>query len=649
MARPVVLSNGELHVGINEYGLVHDFYYPYVGLENHTIGKGLRHRIGVWVDGELSWLDDDTWQLDFSYPHEALIGHITARSEKMQIILEFDDAVDSEMSVLMRNIHVINFADHEREIRLFMHQAFVIGDSRSNTDTVRYMPDSNAVLHYRGRRVFIISGEYADHRPFDQYAVGLFGIEGHDGTWRDAEDGELSMSSVEHGRVDSVIRFQLAVGANSSERVHYWVTAGSSLRDALYIHKKVKEEGIVGREYKTAQWWYEWLAPVSAHLDAIPREYRRVFSESAMIIKAHIDRRGAVIASTDSAMLNYGRDAYAYTWPRDGAFVLWPLIRLGYRDEALRFFDFCRRGLHPAGYLQHKYRADGALGSSWHSYLHDSGIVAPPIQEDETAIVLFVFTQYYHMHASDKLLHEYYESFVRPMANFLRDYIDPATHLPKPTYDLWEEQFITSTYTVSVTYAALVAAAELAEVYGDADSAVAWRAAAEDMYAAAHERLYSTERKTLIKGLRYHTETDIRPQDTIDAASFFGAFMFGLFSADDPELESSVATIRERFAQYEGVGLPRYEDDVYRQVRPGQSNYWHISTLWLAQYLLEKGDEVEAKRILDWVTEHAYTTGVLAEQVVPDTGLSTSIAPLVWSQAEYMATILDLIGRGGTK
>jgi len=25
MARPIVLSNGELHVGINKYGLVHDF------------------------------------------------------------------------------------------------------------------------------------------------------------------------------------------------------------------------------------------------------------------------------------------------------------------------------------------------------------------------------------------------------------------------------------------------------------------------------------------------------------------------------------------------------------------------------------------------------------------------------------------------
>ena len=87
-------------------------------------------------------------------------------------------------------------------------------------------------------------------------------------------------------------------------------------------------------------------------------------------------------------MLNYSRDAYAYSWPRDGAYTLWPLIRMGYTDEAHRFFEFTKRGLHADGYVMHKYRADGALGSSWHSYVHD-GVIAPPIQEDETALSLF--------------------------------------------------------------------------------------------------------------------------------------------------------------------------------------------------------------------------------------------------------------------
>lgn len=83
-------------------------------------------------------------------------------------------------------------------------QAFVIGDSRSNTDTAQYLPDNNAILHYRGRRAFVVSGNY-NGKPFDQHAIGLFGIEGKEGTYRDADDGKLECNNVEHGRVDSTI------------------------------------------------------------------------------------------------------------------------------------------------------------------------------------------------------------------------------------------------------------------------------------------------------------------------------------------------------------------------------------------------------------------------------------------------------------
>ena len=177
MARPIVLSNGELHVGLNGYGTVHDFYYPYVGFENHSAGGNLRHRVGVWADNYVSWIDNpnnnqNDWEFTFRYPHSALVGHIIAKNEKQGILLEFDDFVDSDINAFFRNIHIVNLRNESREIRLFMHQAFVIGDSRSNTDTAQYIPNSDAILHYRGRRAFVVSGEHKD-KPFDQHTVGL--------------------------------------------------------------------------------------------------------------------------------------------------------------------------------------------------------------------------------------------------------------------------------------------------------------------------------------------------------------------------------------------------------------------------------------------------------------------------------------------
>lgn len=625
--------------------MVHDFYYPYVGFENHSAGNELRHKIGVWIDGNISWLDDSNeWTFIFKYPHSALIGHVIAKNIHLGILLEFDDFVDSDINAFVRNIHVVNLWDSDREVRLFLHQAFAIGDSRSNTDTAQYLPDNNAILHYRGRRAFVVSGSHTG-KPFDQYTVGLFGIEGKEGTFRDADDGELGQNNVEHGRVDSTIRFKVHIHANSSTRVHYWIAAGESIREALNVHKTIQNDGALLHMHRTADWWHEWLKPAYALLDKIPLSHRSLFLQSVMIMKSQIDKRGAIIASTDTSMLNYSRDAYGYSWPRDGALTLWPLIRMGFKDEAYKFFEFSKRGLHSDGYIMHKYRADGALGSSWHSYVHENGVIAPPIQEDETAIVLFMFAQFYHMNPSPGLLKEFYQSMIVPMADFMTEYIDELTGLPKPSYDLWEQTFSTSTYTTAVTYASLIAASELAQDANDQDNAVKWRLAATDIQTASHKYLYNSERKVFRRGINTK-DSQVVNDDVVDCSGIFGAFTFGLFSADSDEFKNSIETIKQMFGINDGgYGLPRSENDDYRRVSPVTGNHWFITSLWLAQYYIDLGDNDSALAIMDWVKSSALSTGVMAEQVDPITHQIVSPAPLTWTHAEYVSTVLDLINK----
>ena len=642
MARPIVLSNGELHVGINTYGMVHDFYFPYVGFENHSAGKDTRHKVGVWCDGQISWLDDSDWQITQQIASGALIGHTKAWNEQLEILLEFDDFITTHTNAFIRNIHVVNLKSEERDIRLFMHQAFAIGDSRSNTDTAQYLPDSDAVLHYRGRRAFIIGGKTAHGLPFDQHSIGLFGIEGREGTYRDADDGNLSGSNVEHGRVDSTIRFQLLVPGHESRRVSYWIAAGTSMREALMVHRQMQEKDTSYHLAQTVNWWDEWLQPVYVTADKLPTKYRELFIHSALVIKAHIDKRGAVIASSDTSMLNYSRDAYAYCWPRDGAYALWPLMRLGYEAEARQFFEFCRRGLHPNGYLMHKYRADGALGSSWHPYVHGTES-APPIQEDETALTLFMFAQYYHQQEDKALLDEFYDSMVRPMADFMASYVDQLTGLPRPSYDLWEEKFLTTTYTTAVVQASLAAAAELAEIMDDGDNAVKWRTASDDMIVAAHKYLYNHKREAFYKGLIVKND-QIEFDETIDVSSFYGVYMFGLFSSRSEEVTQMYQTLTDTFhLSDKSPGLPRYEYDEYHRIDTHSlGNTWVITSLWLAQYSLEVHDQPQAMAILDWLDRNVGAANMLAEQIDPSSGAPLSVSPLVWSHAEYMATLLDL-------
>lgn len=647
MSRPVVLSNGSLHVGLNMYAEVHDFYFPYIGQENHAAAKSMRHRIGIWVDHQFSWLDDSSWEFSYNYHGYSLIGHIRAVNHNLNVQLEFDDTVDAKLDTFLRNIHVINDHPSKREIKLFMHQVFDIGDWAGNGDTVQFLPDSNAVLHYRGNRMFVVSGQHAaSQQSFDQYSMGLFGLEGHKGTYADAEDGILEGNNVEHGRVDSVLGFTLEIEPHLSARVHYWIACGTTQREALDVHETIQQKtNVVSRLIQTKRWWDEWLQPARKAADNLDKEWQDSFLKNILLIKSHIDNNGAVIASTDTTRLNFSRDAYAYCWPRDGAYTVWPLIRLGYTKEPLAFFDFCKKVLHKNGYLMHKFLSDGSLGSSWHPYVHGNETSAP-IQEDETAIVLFVFAQYYKIHKSPTLLEEYYEQLVAPMANFLSGYIHEATGLLKPSYDLWERIYSTTTYTTAVTYASLLAAAEIAEVKNDQKSAVRWRTAANDIKDAAEKYLYSPTGKHLYRGVTIK-DTTVESDQVVDISAFFGAFMYGLFNLEGDVIKNSAQKVLENLSVDVGDfhAVARFTDDEYFRISdslPG--NPWFVTTLWMAQYYLEINDREKAVTILRWSKDSMLDTGVLPEQINPYNKSYVSVAPLTWSQAEYVSTLLDLMG-----
>lgn len=297
----------------------------------------------------------------------------------------------------------------------------------------------------------------------------------------------------------------------------------------------------------------------------------------------------------------------------------------------------------------HKYRADGALGSSWHPYVHEDGVAAPPIQEDETALTLFVFSQFYHISGDEAMLKEFYEPMVLPMANFLASFIDKRTNLPKPSYDLWEERFMTTTYTTAVTYAALLAAADLADLRKDSDSAVKWRAVADDIHDAAHKHLFNHDRQVFYKGITVNEDGEISSDATIDMSSMFGAFMFGLFPIHSDEMHAAIKTAIDtfRFDATNRPGLPRYEGDTYlRGEGVDEPNWWFNTSLWLAQYFLEQDERDQADEILRWVRDAAWSTGVMTEQINPVTRRDASLAPLTWSQAEYMSTLLDTVTEG---
>ncbi len=637
MGRPVVLSNGQVFVGLDESGLVHDFYYPYVGLENLTNARSSQHKVGVWVDGAFSWTDDGSWTISVDFEPDALISDIKLHSDTQRLSIHFQDFIDQEVNALIRHITVTNEADTDRDVRLFMHQVFQISRS-GRADTAIYVPDEHYILDYKGRYCLLIAGKFADGADFDQYAVGNYAIEGKAGTYLDAEDGELSNNPVEHGGVDSVLRFKKQLPAKASMVVDYWVVAGSSQTDIQNVHIDFKQQNIDDRLRHVRQHWQQWLGGGDVET---PDFQKRSLQHSLMIIKAHCDERGSVLASGDSSIFNYGRDYYCYCWPRDAAYALWPLIRLGHFDEAKQYFEFARDTMHKDGYLMHKYQPDRAIGSTWHPLVHGRNKELA-IQEDETASVVFMIGEYLESSQDTTFVSNLYHSFVVPAANFMCRFIDEQTGLPHASYDLWEEKFLTSTYTACTVIASLQTAAKIAQAVDSPDDSIKWQRTAESIKSNL-DKLYHVD-GYFVKGFLLQDNGELMYDNTLDISSLYGPFMYAGLAMNDERLVSTAQHVEKRLLNKGTAGgVIRYENDNYFLDKHQYiGNPWIVTSLWYAQYLSSAGQADHAMQLLEWALSRELQSGVLSEQFDPETGAPLSVTPLVWSHAEMVNTILDL-------
>ncbi|HET8671253.1 MAG TPA: glycoside hydrolase family 15 protein, partial [Candidatus Saccharimonadales bacterium] len=601
--RPVILGNGSLTIGLGDYGLVHDFYYPYVGLDNITTARSLRHKIGVWVDGRFSWLDDDTWKITTDFETNALISDVVARHENFGIELKFKDFVDTDCNAFCRRITVTNTSGQYRDIRIFTHQVFQISRA-GRADTAMFVPDENYILDYKGRCALLIYGQDSNGKVYDQYAVGNYAIEGKEGTYRDAEDGELSNNAVEHGGVDSVMRFPCGLAGGEMTHIDYWVIAADSQFTAEKIHHQFLSEGLERREEITRQFWHTWLATASGTINTLDKTYADFVKKSLMVIKAHCDKRGGVIASVDSSIYNFGRDYYNYVWPRDGGYAIWPLIRLGFRDEAKKFFEFCRDVMTDDGYLMHKYQPDRAIGSTWHPLIHGRHKELA-IQEDETAIVLYMLGEYYDYTADKDFVMSLYSTLIQPAANFMADFMDDQTKLPHASYDLWEQKFMTSTYTTAIVYQSLLVAADFAEEFEYPDDAVRWRDVAAEILENS-KVFFSPERKAFRKGYLLQEDGSLAFDNTLDISSFYGPMMYWPQGMSE-EIKQSLTTVEAILLDKSpSGGCVRYEHDGYFMVDHNSlGNPWVLATLWLAQYYIRSQQLDRAKHYIDWAISHA--------------------------------------------
>ncbi len=636
--RDIPVGNGSLLVTFDDKYQIRDVYFPHVGQENHT--EGFPFRFGIWADGEFSWIYEDDWERELCYLPETLVTNVKLTNEKLGIEIICNDTVASHENIFLRCVRVSNLLDKEREIRVFLHHDFRIYENKVG-DTAFYDPETLALIHYKKHRYFLINTE----PHFDVFSTGRKAFRDQEGTWRDAEDGVLSGGAITEGSVDSTVQLNFTLLPQASNEFYYWIAAGTSHTEVDRLNRHILERKPEQYLKYTANYWRVWVNKYEKNFADLSPEIVKCYKRSLLIVRTQVDNDGAILAANDSDVTERATDHYSYLWTRDGAFIAYALDLAGYPYFTRKFFELCANIVHPDGYFLQKYNADGTVASGWHAawdFRAKKKLV--PIQEDETALVLWALWEHYDKYREIEFVRNLYRPLVTKCADFIAGFRDEKLKLPKPSWNLWEDRLGIHTFTCASVVGGLRAAAKFAYLFGEIDRAGKYEIAADEIVEAMREHLYSEELGRFLRSLQFYDDENFDVDATIDA-SMFAVFYFGAFDAEDEMVKNTMRSIEENlWINTEIGGVGRFENDGYMCASENVTgNAWFICTLWLADYRIavakSKKDLKGVIEILEWTAKNALPSGVLAEQLHPHDGSPVSVSPLTWSHSTFVATV----------
>jgi len=392
------------------------------------------------------------------------------------------------------------------------------------------------------------------------------------------------------------------------------------------------------------------------------REYRRhcatfplssaahVYEASVAALKIHQSKEAAagIVASlgvpwgeTEQQILDF---RYQLCWTRDAVEIGTALIAMGDADSAKSAWQFLASTQDEDGHWAQNMWLDGRP--------HWNGI-----QMDETALPILL---------ADMLRRHY----LLPPADAWPSVRRAAAYLvqngPGTQQDRWENDGGYSPYTLAVEIAALLAAAEFADLVAEASIAAYFRAVADWWNDRIEEWTFIDGHYVRLSSPEKNRSGEIRRmfvkkrEHSLSAAAL-ALVRFGLRAAADPRILQTVADLDRHLKSETATGpvWHRYPDDHYGEYddgRPfdghGVGRGWPLLGGERAHYEIARGNPDEARRLAAVIEKQANVCGFLPEQVwdsfdIPERGLwsgrpSGSAMPLVWAHAEYVKLLRSL-------
>ena len=430
-----------------------------------------------------------------------------------------------------------------------------------------------------------------------------------------------------------------------------------SLRDGF---EKAKRDYIDG--------WQRWTRTHASlkRSDAQKGDLSRI---SIAILRAHESKTapGGLIASL-SIPWGFSKGdndlgGYHLVWSRDMVETAGGMLAVGAHEDARRVLSYLQGTQQPDGHWSQNMWLDGS--PYWNG-----------IQMDETALPILLVDLAYREKALQKADAARFWPMVRQAAGYL------VRNGPVSPQDRWEEDPGYSPFTVAAQIAALLAAADLAELSREASIATYLREIADVWNSSIDRWMYRSAtdwcRKFDVEGYyvritcrqagaghshrqnSVHVKNVAAAEDTrlavhLISPDSLALVRFGLRAADDPRICDTL-TVIDALLKVEtpsGPAWHRYNDDGYGEHDDGTpfdgtgiGRGWPLLTGERAHYELAAGRTDIAKQLLGAMESFANDGGLIPEQVwdtadIADRELhfgrpSGSAMPLVWAHAEYL-------------
>lgn len=642
------------------HGIVNEVYYPRVDQAN-------TRDLGLLVTASDGFFSEEKRHAS----HEVeLLGpgvpgyRLTSRCDRGRYRIVKTVVTDPSRDVLLQRVLFEPGSDGLSGLRLFVLLAPHIGNQGcENHGWVGSFKGDPMLFASRGSRALALACSI----PFGDMSCGYVGpgdswhdIKRHGRLTRcftDAPDGNVALAA-EIPLQESKGRCVLALGFGETPE-----EAGEGARASL-----LEPFDELCAEYVRA-WtaYHEECREASDRSDGLD-----LYRVSIAVLKTHQDKThaGAAIASLSVpwgfARGDHDLGGYHLVWPRDLVEAAGALLAAGRANSARDTLTFLAATQEEDGHWPQNMWLDGS--PYW------SGI-----QLDETGFPILLADL---LRRFDALAGFDPWPMVRRAAAYL------ALTGPVTPQDRWEEDAGYSPFTLAVTVAALLAAADFADEAGEKTAAEYLLDTADSWHDGIDRWTYVTN-STLARRLGvqgYYAR--IAPPDVADGASPATGFVpvknrpvdqsrapyaelvsadalalvrFGLRQADDPRILNTIRAIDALLRTETATGpvWHRYNEDGYGEHEDGApfdgtgiGRGWPLLTGERAHYELAAGEIEAAWGLLGVMRAQASPGGFLPEQVwdapdVPGRELrngrpSGSAMPLVWAHAEYVKLVRSL-------